>query len=286
MATWQELIAEGIGELTCAEVPSPEVDAREIAEYVSRVRRPIGNVSEEEKDFFFSLIKRRCSREPLQHLTGRMYFRYLELVSRPGTFIVRPETELVAESAIKEAKKCLERGDKPVIVDLCTGSGAIAIALATEVPGSVVIGVEKSEEAYLTAEENNRIYGEKVHLVRGDALEFEGVEKLAEAGKIDVIASNPPYVPAHHKIAPEVEADPAEALWGGGADGLDIPCALVKRAAYLLRPGGLLVMEHSHEQGAALRDFAASQGFVCCTTGRDYSGRDRWLCARRELPLE
>lgn len=282
MATWEMLIVEAAEKLKEAQVHSPLVDARELAEYVSSVKRPSGDVTLKQAELFFALVERRQRREPLQHLTGRMYFRYLELLSRPGTFIVRPETELVAEEAIREASTQSEA----VVLDLCTGSGAIAIAVATEVSGSVVVGVEKSRQAYETAKENNHRYGDAVHMVHADALSFEGLEGVATPGHIDVVVSNPPYVPPHHRISAEAQADPGLALWGGGEDGLDLPRALVQRASYLLRPGGLLVMEHSEEQGEALRDFARAHGFTDCSTGRDYTGRQRWLRARRALSLQ
>lgn len=277
MSTWQALVAGAVAELANAGVPSPDVDARELAEYVAGMRFHTLSgcpASSDDVGRFRTLIRRRCARVPLQHLTGRMYFRFLELVSRPGAFIVRPETELVAEDAITEARRIAAEGRTPRVVDLCTGSGAIAISVATEVADARVTGVEKSPNALIVARENNERYGFLVDFREADALEF------GDPASFDVVVTNPPYVPRSHIITQEAEADPAMALWGGGEDGLDIPVALVYRAARILVPGGLLVMEHAEEQGRALREAAHGAGFVKAETRNDYTGRPRWLRAR------
>ncbi|MCF2706628.1 peptide chain release factor N(5)-glutamine methyltransferase [Arcanobacterium haemolyticum] len=264
-------MAQAADRLERSGVPSPHVDAREIAEYVAGDRHRLeGGASPDEVEVFLGLINRRCERVPLQHLTGRMYFRYLELVSRPGVFIVRPETEMVAEAAIAAARKA----ENPRVVDLCTGSAAIALALATEVRGAQVTGVEISAEALSVARDNNARYGSPVTLVHDDALAW-----LPEV-RVDVVVSNPPYVPASTAHEPEVEADPAIALWGGGEDGLTFPVALIKHARSILTDGGILIMEHAEAQSEALREAARLAGYVDVSTGRDLTGRERWLQAR------
>lgn len=290
--SWNRLIAEASALLGDAGVPSPASDARELAEFAVGVRRlPAADPTPDERAAFSRAVARRAAREPLQHITGRMYFRWLELVSRPGAFIVRPETEAVAQEAVDEARRIADRGGRPRVLDLCTGSGAIALAVATEVPGSAVVGVDASAEALQVARENNVAYGGLVEFVLADALEFSCVRESGDArelggvrGKFDVVVANPPYVPAHCELSPEVFADPAAALWGGGEDGLDMPNALVEKAIGLLRPGGLLVMEHAEGQAAPLRRLALKTGFVKAETGVDLAGRPRWLRAR--LPLD
>ncbi len=278
---WTKLIAAASSHLARCGVTSPQADAREIAEVVGHGRlATLCEPTPAQRERFESMVRSRGNRTPLQHVTGRMYFRFLELDARPGCFIVRPETELVAEEGIKALREALGRRGAPegvIAVDLCTGSGAMALSLATEVPGVRVVGVELSGEAFSLARQNNARYGDVVELVRGDAR----TELAHLVGKVDVVVTNPPYVPPTVELDPEVAADPALALWGGGPEGIEIPCALIKRAAELLVPGGILVMEHAEEQGDALVAAALASGFEDARTGHDYTGRPRWLRARR-----
>ena len=276
---YEGALAWGRERLQDAGVDSPAVDVRRIAEHLGMERFGMERFSAENGevdvpllDTFRALVERRCTREPLQHITGTMPFRFLELSAKPGTFIVRPETEWMVDSALAEAR----RTPNARIVDLCTGSGAIAIALATEVPDSEVWAVELSDSAYRLACENNARYGSRVHMVHGDArtavLELEGT--------IDIVISNPPYIPAGDGTSVEACHDPQIALWGGGADGLDMPRVIIRRAAALLKEGGLLVMEHAESQSEAVREYACECGFVQAETGTDATGRERWLTAR------
>lgn len=271
---WASEIRNATRILRDAGVASPEVDARELAEFVVGSRPlPSATPTPAQSEAFARAVDRRRRRVPLQHIIGTMWFRYLELVSRPGTFIVRPETEMVTQAGI-DALAALGKSH-PVVVDLCTGSGAIALAIATEVPGAQVFGVELDPHAYATAQENNARYGDPVTFINDDAC--TALEELA--GRVDLVITNPPYVPEYHELSEEVKHDPALALFGGGVDGLDMPRQLVSRARYLLADGGILIMEHADEQGPALR--AAAGGFVDVHTGQDLTGADRWLYARR-----
>ncbi|MBR5950243.1 MAG: peptide chain release factor N(5)-glutamine methyltransferase, partial [Actinomycetaceae bacterium] len=231
-------------------------------------------LSQELIEQFVGYIDRRCKREPLQHITGTMNFRFLELDAASGTFIVRPETEWLVDDVIVEARRV---GEGVRVVDLCTGSGAIALSLATEIPTSEVWAVELSDAAFACATRNNERYGNRVSLVRDDALNC----LPSRAGYFDVVVSNPPYVPANSEISPEVAYDPSMALWGGENDGLDVPYGIIDRGAYLLREGGLLVMEHDSSQSAVLREKARAVGFDDVATKCDATGRERWLWARK-----
>ena len=277
--SWNELIAAAVASFRAAGLDSPEADTRELAEIAGgeRLHVLLGSgtaPTPEQRAHFESMAAARAARVPLQHVTGVMYFRYLELVSRPGCFIVRPETELVAEEAITALRAVVSR--PALAVDLCTGSGAIALAVATEVPGVRVIGVELSDSAMAVARENNARYGSVVELIQGDAR----TELSNFVGQVDVVVTNPPYVPPTHEVSVEALEDPALALWGGGADGTDLPRELIARAAELLRPGGTLVMEHAQEQAEVLVSAALAAGFSQAHTGYDYTGRPRWLWAR------
>ncbi|MBR6459079.1 MAG: peptide chain release factor N(5)-glutamine methyltransferase, partial [Actinomycetaceae bacterium] len=229
--------------------------------------------SEELLSEFMQSVQRRCQREPLQHITGTMHFRFLELDATPGTFIVRPETEWLVDEALREAQNL---GEGARIVDLCTGSGAIALSLATEAPKSEVWGLELSASAYASALKNNERYGNPVHFIHGDAL--TALPELE--GTVDIVISNPPYIPPNEPITVEAQRDPQIALWGGGETGTEFPRVIIRRANTLLKTGGLLVMEHAESQSVELREYASSCGFTDVYTGRDATGRDRWLIAR------
>ncbi|MFY9263719.1 MAG: peptide chain release factor N(5)-glutamine methyltransferase [Actinomycetaceae bacterium] len=272
---WYRVLEAASAQLAQAGVASPAVDARALAEHVcGTLPLPSEQPTAQQRARFTELVNRRAQREPLQHIIGTMWFRYLTLKSRPGGFIVRPETEIVVEAGLKELHALGK--PEPVVVDLCTGSGAIALAIATEYVGARVFGVELDDAAFALAQENNAVYGSVVALVHGDAR--QAFPELI--GSVDLVITNPPYVRFDEDLSPEVRQDPARALFGGGDDGLDLPRELVARAYHLLRPGGILIMEHGDDQGPALR--AAASGYSGVYTGQDLTGRDRFLRAVKE----
>jgi len=222
-----------------------------------------------------ALVARRATREPLQHLTGTAPFRHLELAVGPGVFVPRPETEVVAQFAIDALLAAAS--PEPVGVDLCTGSGAIALAMATEVPHARIHAVELSSEAYAWAQRNTAGQ-QNLTLVQGDLRDT--LEELD--GRVDVVISNPPYVPDDAiPRDPEVRLfDPALALYGG-PDGLDVVRAISRRAGALLRPGGTLVLEHAEVQGPAIRELLAADGWRATATHQDLTRRDRATTAIR-----
>lgn len=224
-----------------------------------------------------ALRERRANREPLQHLTGFAPFRQLELRVGPGVFVPRPETELVVQFAI-DALRAVPSAE-PRAVDLGSGSGAIALAMATEVPTSRIWAVEKSTDARTWTARNIERYGDgRVELVAGDLADC-----LPELdGTLDVVISNPPYIPdAAIPRDPEVQRfDPPLALFGG-PDGLDLVRALSLTALRLARPGGLLVIEHGEQQAAAIADILHTDGWHAIAHHRDFTGRDRATTALR-----
>lgn len=278
----RRLVRQAGERLKAAGVASPEHDARELAEWILGTRLPLVDGADEAfAATYEEAVRRRAAREPLQRITGRMFFRGLELECRPGVFIVRPETEVVAGVAIDAAKRRADDGAIPLAVDLCTGSGAIAAALAAEVPDARVVAVEIDDAAAAAARENcERLVPGRVEVVRADATDPLALRDLN--GQVDVVVSNPPYVPAGAVEDTETARhEPAVALYGGGPDGLDIPVEVLVRSVALLRTGGVLVMEHGHEQGALLRAAALGAGFKRAETGQDLTGRDRYLHAVR-----
>lgn len=280
--------------LAAAGVPAAAHDARALAEHVlgtALVLAPAQLTGEAAECFaaeYERLVARRAAREPLQHLTGRMDFRYLTLPAGPGVFVVRPETEVLVDHALAALRELSADGAARV-VDLCTGSGAIALALATERPRTAVWGVELSATAAARATANAATYasaaariGSNATIVGGDATDLGAARPLAELdGGVDLVTANPPYIPPDAvPVDPEVrDHDPELALYGRGADGLDVPAGVLHRAARLLRPGGVVLMEHADVQGAGARELATSLGFLGAATLPDLTGRDRFLRA-------
>jgi release factor glutamine methyltransferase len=288
------LLARASAELAQAGVATPQVDAELLLAHVTgRPRLTLGMVGEvppEQEHAFAALIERRVAREPLQHLVGVAPFRHLMLMVGPGVFVPRPETELLVDAVLAHLRGSIRAGRGPavgapaeswtggslpgsppagssparapagpVLVDLCTGSAAIALSLASEMPGARVHAVELSEDALAWARRNVaehsgavRAAGSELLLVPADATDVaEPGAALAElAGTVDVVVTNPPYVPdAAVPREPEVrDHDPHLALFGG-PDGLDVIRPLARQAALLLRPGGLLLVEHADAQG-------------------------------------
>ena len=278
-----EALRRATADLAASGVPDPTLDAELLAAHVLTLGR--GGVQaavirgdlldDADAAVLDGLVARRAAREPLQHLTGTAPFRHLELAVGPGVFVPRPETEIVAQFAIDALLAAAT--PTPIGVDLCTGSGAIALALATEVPHARVHAVELSEQAHAWALRNTAAQANLV-LVRGDLS-----EELHELdGTVDVVISNPPYVPDDAiPRDPEVrQFDPALALYGG-ADGLDVVRAISRRALALLHPGGTLVIEHAEVQGAAIRALLADDGWLATATHQDLTRRDRATTAIR-----
>ena len=267
-----DAVREATAVLAAAGVPSPRVDAELLAEHLLGVGlgrlRALMLGDTPAPDGYQDLVADRARRIPLQHITGVAHFRHLELAVGPGVFIPRPETESVVQLVIDR----LQGMAHPKVVDLGTGSGAIAGSIAHEVPGADVYAVEFSEFAHAWAARNLLPLG--VHLIRGDLR-----DALPEHnGSFDVVVSNPPYIPAEAvPNEPEVALhDPPEALYGGGADGMELPTAAAASAARLLVPGGYFAMEHAEVQAGWIAGMLERSGrWTAVTTHRDLNGRDR-----------
>ena len=229
---------------------------------------------------FAALLEQRASRVPLQHLTGTAPFRHLELAVGPGVFVPRPETEQLAGWALAQVAGIAE----PLVVDLGSGSGALALAIAQEHPGARVVAVERDPAAVEWARHNARrraAAGDTaVDVLEGDMTDTGLLRDLD--GKVDVVVSNPPYVPDDAVLPREVaEHDPPLALWGG-PDGLDVVRGLLDTAARLVRPGGGLGIEHADQQGSALPALVRAHGcWVDVADHPDLAGRPRYTTARR-----
>src|SRR6478736_5067041 len=270
-----DAVREATAVLAAAGVPSPKVDAELLAGHLlgvgpGRVRAMVLGDTPAPAGYA-ELVAERAQRITLQHITGVAHFRYLELAVGPGVFIPRPETESVVQLVL-DWLKGRDGLAHPKVVDLGTGSGAIAGSIAHEVPGAEVHAVEYSEFAHAWAAKNLAPLG--VHLIRGDLR-----DALPEHnGTFDVVVSNPPYIPAEAiPNEPEVALhNPPEALYGGGADGMELPTAAAASAARLLVPGGYFVMEHAEVQAGWIAAMLERTGtWTAITTHLDLNGKER-----------
>ena len=281
--TVRDLVEGATRLLQDAGVQSPRHDATALAAHVLGLERLELALAPPVPDGFAQayagLVERRRTREPLQHLVGSTGFRYLTLLVEPGVFVPRPETEVVAQAAIDEARQ----QERPLVVDLCCGAGGIAVAVATEVPSATVRAVDLSPEAVALTRRNAELNGAtNLTVEHGDVADLWLLRELD--GTVDVLVANPPYIPPDAEpVDPEVrDHDPDLALYGGGLDGLEVPRAVIAAAARLLRAGGLLVMEHAEVQDAAARAAALATGaFEQIESRDDLTGRPRMLVARR-----
>jgi len=285
----REGVRAAAARLRDAGVASADVDAVELAAHVldvdaSEVRRLMVLGGRTLPGSYAAVVDERARRVPLQHLTGRAHFRRLSLSVGPGVFVPRPETEVLVDLALVEVDRLSAAGAEAVrVVDLCSGSGAIALSVRAERPHADVRGLELSPDAYAWSVANRDRLGLDVRLEQGDATLpcFEDW-----AGAVDVVTVNPPYIPVGAvPVDPEVrDHDPDVALYGGSEDGLAIPLAVARTAARLLRPGGLVLVEHADSQGESLpRRLAATGEWTDVTDHDDLSARPRVTVARRRV---
>jgi release factor glutamine methyltransferase len=272
--------------LAAAGVASPRVDAELLAAHVLGVPRArlvlAGDMSPAQRERYDELVALRESRVPLHHLTGVAGFRWLELAVGPGVLVPRPETELLVEPVLAALR---DRGTHaPVVVDLGSGSGALALALAQELPAARVYAVEDDPGALEWLRRNaaaRAAAGDRpIEVVAGDATDAAVLAELD--GTVDAVVCNPPYVPEGTKVEPEVaEHEPARALFAG-PDGLAVIRALVPRMAALLRPGGVLVLEHDDSHGRSVPELLRRDGRLTAVADhRDLAGRPRFATATR-----
>jgi release factor glutamine methyltransferase len=272
-------IMEGTSVLSAAGVSSPVTDVHELIAFVLNTPRTrlalVTAITPEQLDRFRSLVAARSRRVPLQHLTGLAGFRYLDLAVGPGVFVPRPETELLVDWGLAAVAGIA----RPVVVDLCSGSGAIALSVVRECPAAVVYAVEQAPAAVDWLRRNKIATAGPVTIVEGDATDPATLAALD--GRVDLVLCNPPYVPDDAAVGPEVAEDPADAVFGGPV-GLDVIPGIVARAATLLRPGGAFAVEHDDTHGAAVPELlAAHGGFDRIEAHRDLADRPRFATARR-----
>jgi release factor glutamine methyltransferase len=277
-------VAEAARLLAAAGVPTPRVDAEVLAAQALGVRRGAlalrDRFTPAQAVEYDRLVRERARRIPLQHLVESAPFRMMDLAVGPGVFIPRPETELLVDWGLT----VLTAGPAaPLVVDLCAGSGAIALAVAHERPGSRVYAVERARGALVWLRRNARLRvaagDPRIRVVEGDVGDPAILSTLD--GTVDLVLCNPPYVPESVAVPPEVaEHDPAEAVFAG-PDGLAVIRTVVARAATLLRPGGWLGIEHDDTHGEAVPALLAAHGrYRDVADHRDLARRPRFATAR------
>ncbi|NMD56408.1 MULTISPECIES: peptide chain release factor N(5)-glutamine methyltransferase [Tsukamurella] len=300
------LAAAAAARLAAAGVPSARFDAETLlaeALGIDRGRIPIADdATPAQEAAYEALLARREAREPLQHILGRAYFGPLTLAVGPGVFVPRPETELLAAWAAQQvdggagdmwparsapgagAMRPARSAPGAGIVDLCAGSGALGLYLAATVPDARVVLVERDETAldYLRRNVAGADLAGRATVLAADVREPDLPERLAALlGTVDLVVSNPPYVPDDAPLDHEAAADPAAALFSG-ADGLDLIRGLAPLAARLLAGGGAVGIEHDDGNGAGTADLLRAAGFGDLVQHRDLAGRPRYVTGRMD----
>ena len=274
------VLADAERRLAAAGVASPRFDAESLVAHVLGMPRGrlllhprLDPAAAAAVDAF---VTRRAAREPLQHLLGTAMLGPVEVAVGPGVFTPRPETELLLEWGLAE----LANVTSPLVVDLCTGSGALALAVAAARPDASVHAVEIDPGALAWARGNIADHGDRVELHAVDVREPDLLSDLA--GRVDLLLCNPPYVPDGTPVPPEVgEWDPAVAVFGG-ADGLEVIRAVVARAGALLRPGGALAVEHDDTHADAVPTLLRAESELTDVAEHpDLTGRPRFATAHR-----
>jgi len=274
------VLAEAERELAAAGVASPRFDAESLAAHALGIQRGHlvlqPRIDPAAERVLRALVARRAAREPLQHLLGTAVLGPVEVAVGPGVFTPRPETELLLEWGVA----WLHDVASPLVVDLCTGSAALALAIAAMRPDAEVHGVEVDPDALGWARRNVAAHGGRVQLHASDVRASDLLPDLV--GRVDLVVCNPPYVPDATPVAPEVSTgDPAVAVFGG-PDGLAVIPEVVARATALLRPGGAFAVEHDDTHAEAVPALLRAHGdLVDVAEHADLNGRPRYATARR-----
>ena len=275
MAQIKQLLLEAETILASANIENPKLDAQLLLSELLQISRTElllnSEITLEQATIFNEQIQQRCNHHPIQYITGVAYFRYLTLRVGEGVLIPRPETEELVSGVIEK----INAADRPItLIDLGSGSGAIALAVAYEIPDVKVIAVEKSDAALLWLRKNKDLIAPHVEVISADVNDFVVTEK------VDFVTANPPYLPDAEMLPKDVEDfEPAAAL-RGGVDGMEIPNQFILCAARVLKSGGYFAIEHGEQQGEPIK-IALNYFFTEVVLHYDLTGRPRWTSAIR-----
>lgn len=275
-------------------IPEAKIDAEYLLSHILKCKRQELYLNSERQltnqviNTFKGFIQKRSKREPLQYIISEEEFRGLTFKVTRDVLIPRPETEFLVEEAVKiiERQRAKGKGQKAIIIDLCTGSGCIAVSIAKEIPDSKIYATDISEKALAVAKENAKRHGveDRITFLQGSFLEPLKDKRLE--GRIDIILSNPPYVSKKDmgKLQPEVkEYEPSLALYGG-EDGLDSYRRIIPQALTYLKKGGYLLLEIAYGQAEGVKDlFAQHPAYGKIEIVKDLSEIERVVKARHEL---
>lgn len=275
MAQIKQLLLEAETILASAKIENPKLDSQLLLSELLQISRTElllnSEITLEQATIFNEQIQQRCNHRPIQYITGVAYFRYLTLRVGEGVLIPRPETEELVSGVIEK----INAADRPItLIDLGSGSGAIALAVAYEIPDVKIFAVENSEAALLWLKKNTDLVAPHVEVISAD------VNNFAVAEKVDFVTANPPYLPQAEILPKEVEDfEPVAALRGGG-DGMEIPNQFILCAARILKSGGYFAIEHGEHQGVSIK-IALNNYFSEVSVHYDLTGRPRWTSAIR-----
>ena len=281
---YRQVLAQVSERLAAAAVPSPQWDARALISYLTHIphmsldlEQPVPPGLELALE---PLVRRREGREPLQYILGSAPFGPLDLAVGPGVFIPRPETEVLAQWAVDQLHAQYRPGMRaPVVLDLCSGSGALALYIKHYCPWAQVSAVEYSPAAAQYLARNREHTGLDIEIITGDATDTAVAPQLL--GQVDLVVSNPPYVPLSEELDPEVYQDPPDAVFGG-VDGMSVIRQLLPAMAQWLRPGGQMALEHDDDTAdLVLAELEASEHWRDYSAFADLAGVQRFLSAWR-----
>ena len=275
MAQIKQLLLEAEIILASANIENPKLDAQILLSELLQISRTElllkSEVTLEQATIFNNQIKQRCDHRPIQYITGVAYFRYLTLRVGEGVLIPRPETEELVSGVVEK----INATDRPItLIDLGSGSGAIALAVAYEIPDVKVVAVENSEAALLWLKKNTDLVAPHVEVISADVNDFV-LDK-----KVDFVTANPPYLPQDEMLPKEVEDFEPYVALRGGTDGMEIPNQFILCAARILKSGGYFAIEHGEHQGESIK-IALNYFFTEVVLHYDLTGRPRWTSAIR-----
>lgn len=288
METVRQALTWAKKELSKADIQGPGLDAEVLLTFAAGLDRldiyrdPDRALSNDIQAAYKALVRERCGGKPVAYITGQKEFMSMEFTVNPNVLIPRPETEILAEWVIDKAQKKSENNSNLVILDIGTGSGAIAVSLARFLPQAGILAVDISPEALEVARRNaeKNGVGDRITFIKSNLLEDAAIELN---GKAAFVAANLPYIPSSDipGLQREVAVFEPRLALDGGVDGLELYRKLIPQAWEVLKPGGWLGMEIGTDQAEALMQLLSAGGWGSLQVLKDYAGLDRFVVAKK-----